>query len=254
MTDTTPVSGTLFLWHDRWMLLGHLPANKTHRHVSASLLLGLDGDFELEVEGERRLTRAAVVAPDVAQALNPGQTTMLVAQLDPDSDAWRRLAGTLAGRPSADLPLPERLARALARSNDCGALSGNMAQLLTATGASPLPLDARVADICNYLRETLPEKLDATALAARVGLSASRLTHLFREQTGVTLRRFLLYLKITRAVARWEPGMTLSTLAAEAGFYDQPHLVRTARDMFDALPSVYIGTGQFRICRCAAAH
>lgn len=250
MTDTTPVSGTLFLWNDRWMLLGHLPANKAHRHVSASLLLGLDGTFELEVEGQRRRARAAVVAPDVPQALNPGGTAMLVAQLDPDSDAWRRLAGMLGDQSSVDLPLSDELAAALAGSRDCSDLSGNLDRLLNATGVPPLPLDARVADLCNHLRDTLPEKLDATALAQRVGLSASRLTHLFREQTGVTLRRFLLYLKITRAVARWEPGMTLSTLAAEAGFYDQPHLVRTARDMFDALPSVYIGTGQFRICRC----
>ncbi len=253
MTDISPVRGTLYLWHDRWMLLGHLPANRVHRHVSASLLLGLDGTFELEVNGSRHLTRAALVAPDVPQALNPGQTTMLVAQLDPDSDAWRRLAGSLAGRASMDLPLAEEQAWALAHSADCRSLSANLAQYLAATGGPPLPLDARIADICHHLRATLPERLDAAALAERAGISASRLTHLFREQTGVTLRRFLLYLKITRAMARWQPGMTLSTLAAEAGFYDQPHLVRTARDMFDALPSAYIGTGEFRICRCSEA-
>lgn len=253
MTNTSPLRGTLYLWHDRWMLLGHLPANRAHRHVSASLLLGLDGTFELDVEGARRKTRAAVVAPDVAQALSPGQTTMLVAQLDPDSDAWRRLVGSLAGRASMDLPLAEEQAWALAHSDDCHTLAVNLAHFLAATSGPPLPLDPRIADICHYLRETLPERLDATALAERAGISASRLTHLFREQTGVTLRRFLLYLKITRAMARWQPGMTLSTLAAEAGFYDQPHLVRTARDMFDALPSAYIGTGQFHICRCREA-
>ncbi|MFQ3788976.1 helix-turn-helix domain-containing protein [Halomonas sp. A29] len=254
MTDTSPVRGTLYLWNDRWMLLGHLPANRAHRHVSASLLLGLDGAFELEVEGECRQTRAAVVAPDVAQALNPGQTTMLVAQLDPDSDAWRRLAGKLAGQVSMDLPLAEDLARMLASSDDCLTLSNNLAQFLATTDAPPLPLDPRIADICHHLREALPEKLDAAALAERAGVSTSRLTHLFREQTGVRLRRFLLYLKITRAMARWQPGMTLSTLAAEAGFYDQPHLVRTARDMFDALPSAYIGAGNFHICRCSETH
>ncbi len=85
--------------------------------------LGLDGAFELEVEGECRQTRAAVVAPDVAQALDPRQTTMLVVQLDPDSDAWRRLKGNLAGRPSMDLPLGEDMVQALARSDDCRPLS-----------------------------------------------------------------------------------------------------------------------------------
>ena len=42
-----------------------------------------------------------------------------------------------------------------------------------------------------------------------------------------------------RALTLWRDGMSLTDLALAAGFYDQPHLNRTLRAMFDTLPSRY---------------
>ncbi|WP_236744601.1 helix-turn-helix transcriptional regulator [Marinobacter similis] len=111
-------------------------------------------------------------------------------------------------------------------------------------------MDRRVRKICDELRSQLPDKVDVSRLAQAVGLSSSRLSHLFRQQTGVTLRRFLLHLKMNQVLAQWERGKSMSQLAMDAGFYDQPHFVRTARGMFDAMPSEYVTTGAFTVCRC----
>ncbi len=239
----------LYIWPDHWQVWGRVMPNRTHRHSTASLLVGVRGPFELECDGHWRTTRAALVAPDVPQALNPGETELWVAQLDPDSQAWLRLKGLLGGQPSVDLdPAAADLAQKLPA--DCGAMQGALGAFLTEYGQPPAPLDGRIARCCETLRRDLPERLNLAELAAQVGLSPSRLTHLFRSETGVSLRRFLLQLKIHRAMACWAPGKTVSEIAAEGGFYDQPHLVRTARDLFDALPSVYAGTGWFQVCRC----
>ena len=48
-----------------------------------------------------------------------------------------------------------------------------------------------------------------------------------------------IHLKCQRALALWRSGMNFTELAVAAGFYDQPHLNRTLRAMFDALPSRY---------------
>ena len=81
--------------------------------------------------------------------------------------------------------------------------------------------------------------LGGAALAEAVGLSESRFRHLFREELGVNLKRFQLHLKCQRALTLWRDGMSLTDLALAAGFYDQPHLNRTLRAMFDTLPSRY---------------
>lgn len=242
-------NGTLFLWPDHWQVVGHLIPNRPHRHTSASWLVGLDGPFRLQVEGAWRETRAALVAPDIEQALDPGHTRMWCAQLDPDSAYWRSLQPRLNGADSLDIDVdcPE-----LAASDEpgCQSIEAALAEAVARVGVASNPIDPRVARVCDWLRRELPERIEVAELAEAVGLSSSRLSHLFRQQTGVTLRRFLLHLKMNQVLAQWEPGKSLSQLALEAGFYDQPHFVRTARGMFDALPSEYASGGRFRICRC----
>ncbi|MBW4935701.1 AraC family transcriptional regulator [Marinobacter sp. F4206] len=242
-------NGTLFLWPDHWQVIGHLMPNRPHRHISASWLVGLDGPFRLQVAGQWRSTSAALVAPDVEQSLDPGNTRMWCAQLDPDSDIWRSLQPLLGGGQSVDITLPENT-MPFPESESCQTVCQAMSTAVERLGGSPEPLDPRVRRVCDCLRAELPEKVDVQGLGAVVGLSSSRLSHLFRQQVGVPLRRFLLHLKMNRVLAHWKPGKSMSELATEAGFYDQPHFVRTARGMFDALPSEYVSTGWFRVCRC----
>ncbi len=77
-----------------------------------------------------------------------------------------------------------------------------------------------------------------TELAARVGISASRLTHLFTEQVGIPLRRYVLWLRLRIAITRVQAGDDLTGAAHGAGFADSAHLSRTTREMFGLAPSV----------------
>ncbi|TVP54677.1 MAG: AraC family transcriptional regulator [Halomonadaceae bacterium] len=256
-----PIKGSLFLWPDHWALFGRLAANRTHQHISASLLVSLDAPFALEVHGQWRQTRAALVAPDVPQALDPQGQSLLIVQLDPDSPRWRALCQLTGNEASVDLPglanqsVWLREVAAASRSGQLETLNADLMcqqlnAMIQAVGHPPLDLEPRVLQVCQQLRESLPERLDLNALGDQVNLSASRLTHIFSQHAGVTLRRFLLHLKVGRALREWQPGMSFSTLAVEAGFYDQPHFVRTARRMFDALPSAYVASGKLQLFRC----
>ncbi|MCH8499168.1 MAG: AraC family transcriptional regulator [Marinobacter sp.] len=240
--------GRVFLWDDHWIVTGQLAANKPHRHVSASLLWGVDGEFGLQVGEHWRQTRAAVVAPDVLQALDPGQTDIWIAQLDPDTEHWQALRAYLGSRLSADLP-PPLVNRRLALDT-CEGNRQLLRDWLGQLDTLPAVMDERLRSVCGQVRGNPAIPLDVASLAGSVGLSASRLAHLFREQLGVTLRRFMLHQKFYRMLSDWQPGKTLSELAADAGFYDQPHMVRTARQFFDAVPSAFVASGNFTVCRC----
>ncbi|MDO3723029.1 AraC family transcriptional regulator [Marinobacter sp. chi1] len=241
--------GTLFLWPDHWHVVGRLMPNRPHRHISASWLVGLDGCFRIRVDGHWRMTRAVLVAPDVEQSLEPGDTRMWCAQLDPDSRYWRSLCHLLEERSWVEVSHSVEELDSIADMG-CAGVHEALLNILQALGERPEPLDDRVQQVCGLLRAELPERIQVASLAASVGLSPSRLSHLFRQQVGVPLRRFLLHLKVNQVLAHWERGKTVSQLALDAGFYDQPHFVRTARDMFDALPSEYVTTGWFNVCRC----
>ncbi len=74
-------------------------------------------------------------------------------------------------------------------------------------------------------------------LAHRVGLSTSRLTHLFSRQVGLPLRRYVLWRRLIAAVGEVAAGADLTTAAYAAGFSDSAHLTRTCREIFGLAPS-----------------
>jgi AraC-like DNA-binding protein len=74
-------------------------------------------------------------------------------------------------------------------------------------------------------------------LAALVALSPSRLEHLFKTTTGVSLRHYLLWQRLRRAVEELATGSSVTRAAHSAGFSDTAHLSRTFRRMLGFTPS-----------------
>ncbi len=210
--------------------------NRPHRHVAASLLVGLTQPISVQLAGHWLSAPAVWAAPDVNQALS-ADGPVAVIHVDPDQRAWRCLG--LEG-PGGPLPVErfqafhEALRELVAAPQAAAALRLRR----TLEAGEPRALDPRVMHACQLLRAS-DSDISGAELAAVVGLSESRFRHLFRVEAGVTLKRFQLHLKCTRALTLWRDDMTLTDLALAAGFYDQPHLNRTLRAMFDTPPSRY---------------
>lgn len=109
----------------------------------------------------------------------------------------------------------------------------------------PRALDPRIAALREKLR-ALPEKRATLGeLAAELGLSESRLTHLFKQETGVSLRRYMLWLRLSDAMARALSGASLTEAAHASGFSDSAHLSRTCREMFGINPQAVARHSRF---------
>ncbi len=238
MKDSSPSPDVpltpLFLWQGGWLMVMPAIVNQPHQHVAASLLIGLTAPIRVTVEDRRVTERVVLVPPDVTQSLH-STGPVAVMHLDPDDSAWRALA-RLDG---LDEALQDHCCDAMNALVDAPGESPVRHFLQHLRGvAAPLPLDPRIADACRCMRSD--DRVPAMeALAKQANLSPSRFRHLFREQLGVSLKRYQLHLKCQRALALWRNGMNFTELAVAAGFYDQPHLNRTLRAMFDALPSRY---------------
>ncbi|WP_336086173.1 helix-turn-helix domain-containing protein [Nocardia sp. SSK8] len=84
--------------------------------------------------------------------------------------------------------------------------------------------------------ERLGEASSLAGLARSVGLSAPRLRGLTQAQVGVPLARLRRWERLRRAAAVLPTG-TVAEAAAGAGFADQAHLARTARELAGRSPS-----------------
>jgi len=96
-------------------------------------------------------------------------------------------------------------------------------------GLAPEPkLDPRIAAVLAHLRTTPSPPPTIGGLARIANLSESRLQHVFREQVGVPVRRYLLWHRYLTALSLLADGSPVTEAAFAAGFADGAHLTRTA--------------------------
>lgn len=81
------------------------------------------------------------------------------------------------------------------------------------------------------------------ALASSLGLSRSRTQTLFTEAIGMPFRRYRLWRRMARVMARLQSGATLTEAAMEAGFASPSHLATAFRTQFGLAPSTLLGRG-----------
>lgn len=119
-----------------------------------------------------------------------------------------------------------RLGTGALRRRDLFALNALEEALLWCDAANPrsvqAKLDVRVRTAMEFLLQHLHDTVPLDVLAREVGLSVSRVGHLFRQQIGLTPQQFVERERITRAKQLLElSGRTVTAIAQEVG-YENP--------------------------------
>ena len=108
----------------------------------------------------------------------------------------------------------------------------------------------RIAWAITYIDEHLDERLSLNELAAQAGLSVWRFCAVFRQQAGVSPRRYIWGQRLQKVQSLLAGGESPASAALLAGFYDQSHLCRHFKNTCGMTPGQYI-TGQ-RSAKAAA--
>ncbi len=86
--------------------------------------------------------------------------------------------------------------------------------------------------------ENLDYKNFISTLTSAVYLSESRLTHLFKKHIGVSLKKYLVWVRLKQAMALYLEGdLNLTEVSAESGFFDQAHLANSFKAVLGVSPS-----------------
>ncbi len=101
-------------------------------------------------------------------------------------------------------------------------------------------LDPRIAQIMRVLSARMQEPMTIAELAADVGLSASRLSHLFKEETGRSVLDTLNNMRLEQAALLMaHAGRTASEAAVDVGFQSYNHFAALFRKRYQVAPSNY---------------
>lgn len=241
----TVAAGRIVFWEGASLWVFDVPAeafsrNDMHAHHAFQLTLSLGGEFSLHLKDRVVPGPFAVVAPDAPHAFEARGVNALLF-VEPESPAGRALHQLMAGAPATAIDrarvqdAPELIAHAFAHPSAARERLVEVGRQICSRIASHVRTvepDRRVRQIIKWANENLDGGLSLEDAAAAVGLSPSRTSHLFVEETGLACRTYVLWLRLKRAVDARNEGLDLTGAAQAAGFADSAHLSRTFKRMF----------------------
>ena len=201
--------GRLWLADDHGLLLGTAGHTGVHAHYAHQVVLALEGEACLQINGEQHRGDMLAIASLQPHAILAPGTACITLFAEPLAFSLETLLDVCRQAPR-DIP---SLAQALRQ-------------------APRRPLDPRLARALARIRAVDEQRLPATELAQAAALSVSQLERLFSGCLGLSVRRMVLWQRLRVALGEALSGASLTEAAMAAGFADSAHLSRSLRQQF----------------------
>ena len=234
----------LYSWGARALFIGPALGLSPHRNAVAVVAVGLEAPFELSWnEHDYRRCRSALIPPNTLQHFRETSGEMGFLYVDASSNDYaqlRALARTSGERSHLDLRCEPLLLDRLNRLRIEGAsrwrdTRPELETLLN--GGTARAADARILHALQLIHEDPATRLSLATLARHAKLSPSRFAALFRDATGVPVRRYKLWVAMGAAVRSMQRGANLTQASMDAGFSSPAHFSTAYRQMFGMEPS-----------------
>lgn len=233
----------IYVWDERFLYIGPSMETSPHRNHAAAWLYTTSGSTQVRLNSGAVIEGEVVFIPaetEHATAERPGLFAALC--WEPESASFKRIAERIENVPrgfACTYPHREEFLRlldddtSLTEAND---LITRMFGIEHLDPSRPAFVDTRITDALKFLRANPADYAGLADLARRAHLSPSRFAHLFKEFVGVPVRRYVLWMKVRRALDLALAGEALTAAALSAGFADAAHFSRSVRALLGIAP------------------
>lgn len=90
-----------------------------------------------------------------------------------------------------------------------------------------------------YINSHLTEELSVQMIANSLNISRSRLSHLFRQFTGISLWKYIISRRIQHAQTLLQQGYTITEACYGCGFHDYSHFLKVFTELNGISPGKY---------------
>jgi len=210
-----------------------------HHHSAYQIVLSNDTLFNSTINGmlyER--IHGFLIKPHVPHFCEAEKGTLNVLNIEPYSNIGLELAGRFKeNQEYIVFDSPSETNAFFQTTKDSLAVSQIIDALVAKLPATSY--DERVAKIVDYIKSNYYEQsITPQTFADIVFLSPSRLASLFKQQTGSSLSRYLLWTRLRQAIylTLSEKERSLTEIAYDTGFYDLPQFNKYMYEMFGMPP------------------
>ncbi len=216
-----------------------------HQHYAAQICFPFNGPLNIEtLDGNQTVRDILVVGSNVSHRLSSSSPTSQLLYLDPN---MMRKSGTrlkLNEMVVLDFSVSQmqniRTALeidATQMDSDFGKRVANLIWPEEVESDAFASIDPRITRALAEIESSENLNMTLGQLIENSGLSESRFRHLFSTQVGMSLKSYLLWTKLQRAIQSLATDSSLTRASHAAGFSDSAHLSRTFRRVFGLAPT-----------------
>ena len=239
----------IHLWPYKAIYMGVSPDNDVHAHHAVQICIGLDKNISVQNYRTKMIHtgHCIVIFEDVPHKLFAQAGQIVVIYLEPEDRHNQQFLTALRQTRSDGintLPLKGKdlgsISQQLFTDVDIEKLWKTVNEaigLVYSPSPSPRPEDKRVRAVIDIIASQRGCAIDMAFLSSKVFLSPSRLTHLFKQEVGIPISRFIVWWRVRAAIEQLSKSATLTEAAHASGFSDLPHMSKTFKQLFGFAPS-----------------
>lgn len=245
----------LVLYGDFKLFYGsHSRKVQNHSHPIIQLVFSLKDTFRSKDDSGQWISKKGLlIAPNYPHECDASNTPIISVEIDVESSLgeWILLKHltdqSIVDYPSKELGAIDGQRFTDHLSNESWPALRNMIE--NVFGFQKLPnlseKDDRIQDVVNFIKKNIDQKNKPETLADVARLSESRLLHLFKEEMGLPIRKYIQWLRLQIVIDQIFKGNSLTSAAYKAGFSDQAHMTRTFSKMVGVPPSLISKNSNF---------
>lgn len=210
-----------------------------HRHWLLQMFLSSQKELNIEVNEQLIPCSAILVNLDTPHIFNTEGEPHFTILIDPTTELGRVMNGLLMDQPFYVFPheqtvvMQRAFKNVLIQKSHDAILSFVQSIAFQFAYSNMQNFDDRVIKVLNLLHDCVYEDEfhQIKYFSKKTGLSESRLAHLFKEETGIPLKSYIVLHKLQRAYESISNGENITTAALNAGFDSPSHLAYTNKMM-----------------------
>lgn len=218
------------------VMFGSEQNEQSHRHYGIQLLIPMN---EIDINGVT--TQSLVLINSFVDHMGQGKGDILSILFNPESHIGRRIKRFFFEQESiVFFQHPHISTRAKLISKDYQEFE-RVTYMIIEQFMMDVPhvpqIDDRVAEMNEYIKGSKFEHLRYDDVLDCVFLSKSRLTHLFKDEMGIPLMKYITWKRLLHTSIQLATShMTITNAAHQYGFADAAHFSRVFKDHFGISP------------------
>ncbi len=236
---------------DNISFIGNQVNSTEHSHCVLQAFLSFDEPLQIIIENKTVIGKCIVVNKNVRHAFSCNGSPRLSILIEPTSSFAKELILKLNGSylicDKENIGQLQQKAAALVNAvskEQYLQFVGDFAKYLGIVRKTQV-LDERITELLAILQRCDCYDHTIENFANDVCLSSSRLSHLFREQIGVSLKSYILFHQLEKAFTALLNGKSITDAALLAGFDSPSHFATTVKNWMGLPVSAYIKDSEF---------